>query len=53
MKAVFKSAVNLDKRAVELGLNELILMENAGANLTKIAKKALRKRGVKNGRILI
>ena len=53
MKAVVKSAKAFDERAVELGLDELILMENAGTNLAKIAKNALRKKGVKNGRILI
>ena len=53
MKAVVKSAKAFDERAIKLGLDELILMENAGANLAKIAKNALRKKGVKNGRILI
>ena len=53
MKAVFKKASNLDKKAIDLGLDELILMENAGLNLAKIAKKALRKKGIKRGRILI
>lgn len=53
MKAVIKSAKTFDERAIKLGLDELILMENAGANLAKIAKNALRKKGVKNGRILI
>ena len=53
MKAVVKSAKEFDERARNLGLDELILMENAGAKLAKIAKKALRKKGVKNGRILI
>ena len=53
MKAVVKSAKALDERAIKLGLDELILMENAGTNLAKIAKNELRKKGVKNGRILI
>lgn len=53
MKAVVKSAKEFDERARNLGIDELILMENAGAKLAKIAKKALRKKGVKNGRILI
>lgn len=53
MKAVVKNAKEFDERARNLGLDELILMENAGAKLAKIAKKALRKKGIKNGRILI
>ncbi len=53
MKAVVKNAKTLDERARNLGLDELILMENAGAKLAKIAKKALRKKGIKKGRILI
>lgn len=53
MKAVIKSAKIYDERARNLGVDELILMENAGAKLAKITKKALRKKSVKNGRILI
>ena len=32
MKAVVKSAKAFDERAIKLGLDELILMEKAGAN---------------------
>lgn len=53
MKAVVKNAKALDERALNLGLDELILMENAGQKLAQIAKKALRKKGIKRGRILI
>ncbi len=53
MKAVVKSAKEFDERARNLGFDELILMENAGASVARIAKKALRKKGIKNGRILI
>lgn len=53
MKAIVKNAKILDERALNLGFDELILMENAGKNLAKITQKALAKKGVKNGRILI
>lgn len=53
MKKIIKEAKIYDENAVNLGLDEIILMENAGLNLAKITQKALRKKGVKNGRILI
>lgn len=53
MKAVFKNAKALDERTLNLGFDELILMENAGKKLAQITQKALRKKGVKNGRVLI
>lgn len=53
MKAVVENAQILDERALNLGFDELILMENAGKALAQITQTALRKKGIKNGRVLI
>ncbi|MBS4241289.1 NAD(P)H-hydrate dehydratase [Campylobacter vulpis] len=50
MKAVVKQSTNLDLRAVRLGLDELILMENAGIALAKLIKKERKK--LQNKRVL-
>ncbi|TQR33738.1 bifunctional ADP-dependent NAD(P)H-hydrate dehydratase/NAD(P)H-hydrate epimerase [Campylobacter sp. MIT 99-7217] len=44
MKAIYKDCKKLDERAVNLGLDELILMENAGLNLADLIKKKLLKK---------
>lgn len=43
MKAVVKESASLDLRAVNLGLDELILMENAGIALANLIKKERKK----------
>lgn len=53
MKAVYENCALLDQRAVDLGLDELILMENAGFHLANFTQKALKKRGLKGAKILI
>ncbi|MDL0104145.1 NAD(P)H-hydrate dehydratase [Campylobacter felis] len=50
MKAVVKESKSLDLRAVSLGLDELILMENAGIALAKLIKKECKK--LQNKRVL-
>ncbi|EAI7390655.1 NAD(P)H-hydrate epimerase [Campylobacter upsaliensis] len=50
MKAVVKESKSLDLRAVSLGLDELILMENAGIALAKLIKKERKK--LQNKRVL-
>lgn len=53
MKKIIKNSKIYDEEALNLGLDSVILMENAGLNLAKITQKALRKKGIKRGRILI
>ena len=50
MKAVVKESKSFDLRAVSLGLDELILMENAGIALAKLIKKERKK--LQNKRVL-
>lgn len=50
MKAIFKDLKECEQRAINLGLDEILLMENAGAKLAKIIEKKMKK--LKNPRIL-
>lgn len=50
MKAVFKDIKELEQRAIDLGLDEILLMENAGYELARIIEKKIKKR--KKARIL-
>jgi len=47
MKAVYKDCKILDERALNLGLDNVILMENAGANLARLILKTSKKLGFK------
>lgn len=47
MKIVVKDCKSLDKRARDLGLETLILMENAGSNLARLIFKVAHKLGFK------
>lgn len=50
MKTVVKESKSFDLRAVNLGLDELILMENAGIALAKLIKKECKK--IQNKKVL-
>ena len=50
MKAVVKESASLDLRAMNLGLDELILMENAGIALANLIKKNTKK--LRNKKVL-
>lgn len=50
MKAIFKDIKELEKRAVDMGLDELLLMENAGRKLARIIEKKMKQ--IKKARIL-
>ena len=52
MKALCKSPKELDLRAINKGLDELLLMENAGIALAKNIKKQAKKLKAKKARIL-
>ncbi|KAA6225130.1 MULTISPECIES: NAD(P)H-hydrate dehydratase [unclassified Campylobacter] len=52
MKRIFNDSNFLDENAKKKGLDTIILMENAGANLAKIIKKACKKRNIKRAKIL-
>ncbi len=43
MKAIIDNIKILEQNAINKGLDELILMENAGLNLAKLIKKKLKK----------
>ena len=47
MKGFVKDSKILDQRAINMGLDETILMENAGQNLAKKIKKALKNKKAK------
>lgn len=50
MKALCKNSKELDLKAIQKGLDELMLMENAGASLARLVKKEAKKLGQKNGK---
>lgn len=52
MKALCKNSKELDLKAIQKGLDELMLMENAGANLARLVKKEAKKLGLKKAKIL-
>ncbi|MDX2331344.1 NAD(P)H-hydrate dehydratase [Campylobacter hepaticus] len=52
MKAIVDDIKTLEKTLIDKGLNELILMENAGIKLAKIVKKYAKKLNIKNSEIL-
>ncbi|EAJ1254757.1 NAD(P)H-hydrate dehydratase [Campylobacter lari] len=50
MKAVFKDNVSYEKELVEKGLDEFLMMENAGIELANLIKK--KSKNIKNAKIL-
>ncbi len=52
MKAIIDNIKILEQNAINKGLDELILMENAGVNLATLVKKQARRLGIKNSEIL-
>ncbi|TKX31843.1 NAD(P)H-hydrate dehydratase [Campylobacter aviculae] len=52
MKAITDNIQFLEKNAINKGLSEMILMENAGAALARLISQKAKKLGVKNSQIL-
>ncbi|HEC1786520.1 TPA: NAD(P)H-hydrate dehydratase [Campylobacter lari] len=50
MKAVFKDNISYEKKLIEKGLDELLMMENAGIELANLIKK--KSKNIKNAKIL-
>lgn len=52
MKNIYKNSKELDIKAIQNGLDEILLMENAGLNLAKTVKKEAKKLNKKKVKIL-